>query len=108
MLTAMLGHMYIIALVTAALGACPIPAPGPDVDAAAYYHIQHHHHHPAAPSASRPAAHSPPLPTRVCIFALLQLHAHLTPHGLCFEALARRLRIRAHCHCRGLRAPLYS
>lgn len=45
-----------------------------------------------------------------CSFAFptrLDLSPHLTPHGLCFEALALVLRIRASFHCRGLSIPLH-
>lgn len=37
----------------------------------------------------------------------LRCSPQLTPHGLCFDALALALHIRAVVYCRGLRIPLY-
>src|SRR5690242_3058154 len=48
-----------------------------------------------------------PSPRPFAFPSQLHLSPQLTPHGLCFDALAPALRIRAAIHCRGLRFPLH-
>jgi hypothetical protein len=40
-------------------------------------------------------------------FSTITISPYPTPHGLCFEALAPVLRMRASYHCRDLSAPLH-
>lgn len=99
--------MYIIVHGTAALGASRLLRPAHACSNGAYHHVQHNLQHRLP--RPRCSALFCSLPSRllVCISAQLQSHPSPTPHGLCFDALALALRIRASYHCRGLRAPLH-
>jgi hypothetical protein len=100
MLTVLLGRMYIIVYATAALGAGnaevllrPAHASNLAISTTLIFPRL------CPPSARRHVSrlHFTPIP----------ISPQPTPHGLCFDALAPALRIRAACHCRGLRAPLH-
>jgi hypothetical protein len=115
MLTAMLGHMYITVQVTAALRVPPPSYAGPrqrcPLHAIRYLHsTQHSIASPPFSAAPRSILHCPSAllsPLRLSFAFLLRHHCSRfpTPHGLCLDALALVLRIRAACHCWSLRSP---
>jgi hypothetical protein len=100
-----LGHMYIIVHDTAALGAFPLPR-------RPFHPIPAQHSLPftlTTPAVPRPAP-SPPVTSRVCLhFCTITrpISTARTPDAS--QIVSRRfglaLRIRACCHCRGLRGP---
>ena len=101
MLTMLLGRMYIIFYATAALGTGNVSTtPGSCVK-------PRHIHHPHLPLPLPPECSPSRLPFAFHHFSTIPISPHPTPHGLCFDALAPVLRIRAAYHCRGLRAPLH-